>query len=161
MKKLAVIILTVLVSFILGGTIAQASTHHLQLEVDQVLSEHPGGVQTGPGEITWNDGEVILNLQSGHDETELSHDISPFSTVGSCASGYFCGFTSTGLAGSKISFSSCTASNSVSPLGSAVRSVANARNSGTVYAYNGSSAVLSVAANSWNNTSATITRLGC
>lgn len=161
MKKITTLIFTVVLMFALGSTTAQAATDPLQSEINQILSEFPTGVQTGPGEISWNDGEVILNLEREALSTASLVGEGFLATVGSCASGYFCAYTSTGLTGSKISFSSCTGTNSVSPLGSPVRSVANARGSGMVYAYNGISSVLSVSANSWSNTSAAITRLGC
>lgn len=160
MKKIATLATVIALTFMWGGTTAHAQPDQLQREVNQVLAEYPGGVQTGPGEITWDDGAVILTLQAAHRATP-HESTGVLASVGSCASGYFCGYTSTGLSGSKISFSSCTAPNSVAPLGSPVRSVANARSSGTVFAFNGGSPVLSVSANSWANTSATITRLGC
>ncbi|RLP83470.1 hypothetical protein D9V34_05520 [Mycetocola lacteus] len=147
-----------LATLLIGGTTAaQAATpsrsDQVQDRVNQVLVEFPGGVQTGPGEVTWNGGETILNIV-------LEGSLSTFA-VGNCATGSMCAYTSTGGAGSKISFTSCTATNSVAPLGSAVRSVANARSSGTAFGYNGSSPVLVVPAGSQVNTSASITRVGC
>lgn len=81
--------------------------------------------------------------------------------VGSCATDHFCAYTNINLTGAKIIFSNCNATNSVSPLGSKVRSSANARSSGTVYAYNGSTVVASTGAGTYKNTTATVTRLGC
>ena len=152
MKKIATLMLAIVLTLVWGGSAAHAETDLIQKQVERVLVEYPGGTQTGVGEITWNGGEVVLNL---FDESSTR------AAVGSCASGYFCGYTSTGLTGSQISFSSCTAPNQVAPLGSPVRSVANGRGAGNVFAFNGGSPVLSVSANSWSNTSATITRLGC
>lgn len=134
---------------------AQASSDDLQERVDQVLAAYPGGEQTGPGEITWDDGAVVLTLLPGTADSALARG------VGSCADGTFCAFSGSSLSGARISFTSCSGANSVAPLGSPVRSIANARSSGVVVAYNGSSAVASVGAGAWTNTSATITRLGC
>lgn len=123
----------------------------MQDRVDEVLAAYPGGTQVGEGEISWNDGEVVLTLAQG----------GSFRAVGSCSTGSFCAYTGTALSGARISFTNCTGANSVSPLGSPVRSFANARSSGTVYAYNGSTSAASTAAGTYKNTTDTVTRLGC
>lgn len=123
----------------------------MQDRVDQVLAEYPGGTQTGEGEISWNDGEIILTLTEGISSR----------AVGSCSTGSFCAYTGTALSGARLSFTNCTGTNSVAPLGSPVRSFANARSAGTVSAYNGSTAVASASAGTYKNTTGTITRLGC
>lgn len=135
----------------ISGT-ASATTDQIQLQVDEVLAEFPGGTQTGPGEVSWEDGAVKLNI---------GLSISPRSAVGSCANGSFCAYSSSNLIGSKISFSTCSATNSVAPLKAAVRSIANGRSSGSVYGYNGTTKAYTVAASSYKNTTGTITRLGC
>lgn len=133
-----------------GAPSAYAATDRLQDRVDAVIADFPGGVQTGPGEITWGKGSVTLTLAD-------------FTTsgVGNCATGTFCAYSGSGMTGARIAFTSCTGANAVAPLGSAVRSIANGRSSGTVYAYNGTTAVASASPSSYTNTSATITRLGC
>lgn len=135
---------------ILTPTPADAAGDGMQERIDAVMARYPGGVQTGSGEISWENGEVILTLPGGTAKA-----------VGSCASGSFCAYTGSNLSGARISFTNCAGSNSVAPLGSAVRSFANGRPSGTVYAYNGATAVASTSAGSFQNTTATITRLGC
>ena len=158
MTRILTLTFAVVLTCAWGGAAAHAQPTSLQQEVNQVLAEYPGGVQTGPAEVTWNDGDVILTLRS---EQSSTYGTDASTSVGSCATGYFCGFSSMNLTGSKISFSSCTAPNLVAPLGSPVRSIANARSSGNVLAFNGGSPVLSVSANSFVNTNLTITRLGC
>lgn len=134
-----------------GTQPAMASpTDDLQQQVDSIIARY-GGEQTAKNEITWDGGEAVLTL--------APTGVQPLS-VGSCATGSFCAYSSFSQGGSKLSFTSCTASNSTAPLGQ-VRSVANARSSGSVHAYNGSTSVLTVAAGSYANTGATITRLGC
>ncbi|WP_407647832.1 hypothetical protein [Agromyces hippuratus] len=59
-----------------------------------------------------------------------------------------------------MTFNSC-ATQSVAPLGAAVRSIANARSSVAVRAYNDLGALGSVTANSWANTSWATTKVGC
>jgi len=137
----------------LGVSTPPAEATLLQQQIDHVLLEYPGGVQTGPGEVTWGGGEVVLELE---DPARGPLTVATMA-VGSCATDHFCAYTNINLTGAKITFSNCNATNSVSPLGSKVRSFANARSSGTVYAYNGSTVV----ASTYKNTTATVTRLGC
>lgn len=134
-----------------SGPAASATDDSLQSRIDAVLEEFPGGVQIAPDQVSWESGEVILTLEGA---------ATPFS-VGNCATGAFCAYTGSSLSGTRLQFTNCSGTNSVAPLGAPVRSVANARTSGSVYAYNGSTKVLTVAAASWKNTTATVTRLGC
>jgi hypothetical protein len=136
---------------ILAPAAAHATGDPLQDRVDQVLEDYPGGTQTGAGEISWNDGDIVLTLKEGVSSR----------AVGSCSTGSFCAYTGNTLSGARISFSNCTGTNSVAPLGSPVRSFANARSSGTVGAFNGGTVVDSTAAGTHKNTAATISRLGC
>ena len=136
---------------ILAPTSAHATGDTLQDRVDQVLEDYPGGTQIGAGEISWNGGEIVLTLAGGVS----------LASVGSCATGSFCAYTGTSLSGTRISFTNCTGTNSVAPLGSPVRSFANARSAGTVGAFNGGTVVDSTPAGTYKNTTATITRLGC
>ena len=157
MKRILTLTFAVVLTSAWGGAAAHAQPTSLQQEVNQVLAEYPGGEQTGPAEVTWHDGDVILTLRSAQIST---YGTDASTSVGSCATGYYCGNTTMNHTGSKISFSSCPAPNLVAPLGSPVRSIANARSSGNVLAFNGGSPVLSVSANSFVNTNLTITRLG-
>lgn len=127
-------------------------TNPLQDQVDRILEAHPGGTQIAENQIAWDGGDVVLTIPS--------EDVSGLAAVGSCATGRFCAYSGSNQGGLQLSFSSCTGTNSTAPIG-AVRSVTNARSSGTVSAFNGSSVVLTVGAGSTANTSATITRLGC
>lgn len=125
----------------------------LQQRIDQTLAEYPGGVQTAPNEITWASEEVVLRLEDPAD-TRAS------AAIGNCPSGSHCVFSATDLRGSQLIFNSCT-TQSISPLGSPVRSIANARSSTIVRAYNDIGAVGSVSANSWTNTTWGMTKIGC
>lgn len=160
MKKRLVSALVLAFVLTLGGAaVATATTpNDLQSQVNEVLAQYPGGEQIGPGEISWNDGAMILTLEGA---TAHSGVIGAMAAVGSCASGAFCAYNGTNLSGAKLTFTNCAALNIVSPLGSPVRSVANARSSGNVHGYNGSAITLTVGAQSWANTTATIQRLGC
>lgn len=126
----------------------------LQHRTDAVIEEF-GGTQTGPGEVTWDGGAVVLTLAA--DDARGPGTLA----VGSCPSGSYCAYSLAGYFGSRLTFTTCTTGNSVAPLGSPVRSIANSRTSGTVRAYNSGSLVLTVPANTGVNTIATITTLSC
>ncbi len=153
MKKLARAVVLTFALFLSGiglSSPAVAAEPSVDERVEVVLKQFPGGTRVAVNEVSWDGGNVVLTFASG----------ATTKSVGSCATGKFCAFSAGSLGGSKLTFSSCTATNSTAPLG-VVRSFANARSSGTVYAYNGSTSVASTAASSWTNTTATITRLGC
>lgn len=137
-------------SVLLGAPAALASDASLDERVEQVLRDFPGGVRISENAVAWEDGDIVLTLPTPGARF----------AVGSCETGKFCAYGGANLSGGKLTFSACKASNSTAPLGT-VRSFANARSSGTVYAYNGATSVDWVGAGSWDNTSATITRLGC
>ncbi len=120
----------------LVATPAMAAPSSMQDQVDAVIAEY-GGTQTGPNEITWEDGAVVMTL--------APEGLSSRS-IGSCATGAFCAFSGVSYGGTRLQFSTCPSSNSVASLGT-VRSVANARSSGTVRAYDGSTLVTTLAPN--------------
>ncbi|SIR95899.1 hypothetical protein [Microbacterium sp. RURRCA19A] len=153
MKSIRPIFATVAIAAlsVFASPAAHAADDRLQDRVDHVLAEYPGGTQTGEGQISWNNGEVILTFSGGVSAR----------SVGSCATGSFCAYTGTYQSGARIAFTNCAGTNSVAPLGSPVRSFANARTAGTVYAFNGSTVVASSASGTYKNTTATISRLGC
>jgi len=126
----------------------------MQARVDAVLAEYPGGVQIGPNEVSWESGGVILTLASENGQVGSR-------AVGSCGSGSFCAYTGYSLSGSKLSFTTCT-THSTTVLG-AVRSVANARSSGSIKAKNSSGTVLSTinAGSSVAYAPSNITQLTC
>ena len=130
--------------------ILPASTDPIQAEVDRLLAEFPGGIQTGTGEISWDEGRAVLTLAGAGEPRG----------IGSCSTGWFCAYSDYGLSGTKLAFSSCTATNSLAPIGNAPRSVANATNT-AVRLYSSAGAMQTFAANSSGNTSVTATRLGC
>lgn len=131
---------------------ASAITDPTQTRIDYVLANYPGGVQTEWNEVSWGGGDVVLTVAGSGVQSRAA--------VGTCASGKHCVYSSPGLLGSKLTFSTCS-NQSVSALGGPVKSVANARSSGTVTAKNGSTAVLSVAPGAYKNTSATVTQVSC
>ena len=123
--------------------------------VADVVNEFPGGVEVAPGVIEWEGGAIILTLES---------EVSPRS-IGTCATGQYCAWTSTSYGGTKLAFTSCSVggtSSSLAALGGPARSTANARTTGTVDAVNSGSLVYTMAANTGKpSNSATLTHLVC
>lgn len=117
-----------------GAAPASAASDPLQERVDAVIAEF-GGTQTASNEVSWEDGAVVLTLAS---------DGVALRAVGSCATGAFCAYSGFGYSGNRLTFIGCTTGNSVAALGT-VRSIANARTSGTVRAYDGSALIATLA----------------
>ncbi|MCW5953365.1 MAG: peptidase inhibitor family I36 protein [Propionibacteriaceae bacterium] len=137
-----------------GAGVAHAEDSELQARVDAILAAHPGGVQTAPNEIEWDDGDVTLTL-------DMPGVATPFA-VGSCATDRFCAYGSVNLSGTKLTFSTCDATHSTAALGT-VRSMANARSSGTVQGLSSSGSVLTSlgAGGRVNSAPAGITQVKC
>lgn len=133
-----------------AGTDPPTST--MQERIDEVLAEQPGSTQTSWNEVTWDDGDVTLTL--------AADGISTFA-VGSCATGKFCAYSGTFLSGSRLTFSSC-GTHSTASLGT-VRSIANARSSGSVQGKNSANTTLvTVGAGSSNgSTPIGVTKVSC
>lgn len=125
--------LAALTVLFIGGTPAQAAESDLQKRIDLALAEFPGGVQTSSTTIEWEDGAIELMLSP--------EGITPYA-VGSCATGKYCVFDGTALTGSKLSFTACDTTYSTAALLGSVRSMANARSSGTVKGKNSAGTVL-------------------
>lgn len=66
----------------------------LQQRIDAQLASHPGGVQTGPGEISYQGGSVKLTIPS---------DAAPLP----CASGWYCFYQYKNFEGRRLSFRDC------------------------------------------------------
>ena len=105
-------------------------TLSVQQRIDEAMQARPGGIQFSATEISWDDGAVVLTVDGG---------VGPHA-IGSCATGAFCAWDGANLTGSKLSFTSC-GTHSTAGL-SVVRSIANARSSGSVKAKNASGTVL-------------------
>lgn len=81
-------------------------------------------------------------------------------SVGTCTTGFFCAFNRTGMAGTRLSWGTCT---TVTPTaGFVTASIANARGAGsTVQARYGTTVLASVTSDSWANVGGTVTNLRC
>lgn len=147
-RATALLIIPAVVGLLALGA-APAHADDMQDRIDAVIAEF-GGEQIAYNEVSWNEGAVVLTLEE---------DFSAFA-IGSCADGNFCAYSSSNYLGSRLTFTTCVTDQSTAALGT-VRSVANARSVGTVTAYNGTSPLFSVFANSGTNTTASVTKLSC
>lgn len=82
----------------------------MQQRIDAVLEAHPDGVQIDANEVSFDGGKIVLTL-AATPTSSLSAliGVQPLS-VGSCASGYYCVWSSTNYGGNKLSLSGCLAS---------------------------------------------------
>lgn len=136
--SLALIGLSFLVGALtVGAGPASAASDLLQDRVDAVISEF-GGTQTASNEVSWEGGAVVLTIEDGI--APRAADGIALGAIGNCAAGAFCAYSGFGYSGNKLTFTACTSGNSVAALGT-VRSIANARTSGIVRAYDGSTLV--------------------
>jgi hypothetical protein len=134
MRKTLVVLATVAL-WLLGASPTHADSRPtLDEEIDQVLTQFPGGVRVAANVIEWEGGAVTLTL-------EAPGAFAPMS-VGSCATGSYCAYSGANLSGSKLSFTTCNTTVSTAALGGVVRSIANARSSGSVQARNSSGTTL-------------------
>jgi hypothetical protein len=121
-------------------------------EVAYALEMEPGGYATGEHTAYWPDLSMTL-------ESSQAHAATPRAAVGSCASGSVCAYSGYGLAGSKLSWTTC-GSHPTTAL-SSVKSIANARSSGTLQARNGTTVVASASAGGQANVTQPVTNVYC
>jgi hypothetical protein len=109
----------------------------VQQQIDRALAAEPGGVQTSKYTVEWNGGETIFTVPGG---------LSTMRAVGNCPDGRFCAFLGERYSGAKVESASCGTLN-LGVIGNRPRSIANARDSGVVRAYDGSISRYAIGAN--------------
>lgn len=107
-------------------------------DVEYALALEPGGVATSYGSAVWPALGMRLDVPSD-----------AVRAVGTCATGSVCAYSSSGLGGTKLSWTTC-GSKSTAAI-STVGSIANARTSGTLSARQGTTVRASAGANSQAN----------
>lgn len=120
-------------------------------QVAAMLEEVPGGVVIDATHAVWPELDMELTVRAESGVAARS--------VGSCATGKICAYNATSLGGSALSFGSCGVS--AVPSSFTVKSVANARSTGSVQARNGTTVLKTVYAGSWSNVTGTVTNLRC
>lgn len=111
--------------------------------VAYALSTEPGGIVTGYASAEWPHLGMTLDVAAAN-----SDPVSVFA-VGTCATGSICAYSDGGLAGVKLSWSTC-GSKSTAALAT-VGSIANARSSGTLSAREGTTIRASAGVNTYAN----------
>lgn len=151
---------TVLAAALLGLVIALGAApanaavsddHEVDPLVAAMLDEVPGGVLLDATNAVWPELNMELSVPHGTGVSARS--------VGSCATGKICAYNASSLSGGVLSFSSCGVS--AVPSTFSVKSVANARTSGSVQVRNGTTVLKTVNAGSWSNVTGTVTNLRC
>lgn len=136
---------------VLGGSSpASADSREVAPEIAYALEVEPGGVVIDYWNAAWPELDMTLTVPAA-----LSR-----AAVGNCASGRVCAFNGYGASGAYLSWGSC-GSHSTSALSGSVRSIGNARSSGTLYARNGTTVVASAGASSSANVYGTTTNIYC
>lgn len=150
--RLTMIAVATLVVALLGGNCPATAAEEPEVapEVAYALEAEPGGVVIDYWNAVWPELDMTLTVPSGVARA----------AVGNCASGRICAFNGYGASGAYLSWGSC-GSHATSALSGSVRSIANARSSGTLYARNGTTIVASAGASSSANVYRTTTNVFC
>jgi hypothetical protein len=152
MRSGPLLAITTILLVLAGVTPAHAEASAVQDRIDQVLVDY-GGTQSSWNQVSWDGGAIVLTVVDPTGPQTFS--------IGPCAAGKYCAYSGTSYTGSVLTFSTCTTGNSVAALGQ-VRSIANSRTSGTVRAYNGSTLVATVSANTGKTPiSGTVSTVSC
>jgi len=151
-RTMRVVLLTVaIVGTVLLAGAGAAQADEVDPRISAALAAEPGGVVVDGDTVVWP--ELGMELQLGSALTR---------SVGTCATGSHCAFSGIGLTGSKLSWTTCTSSHSVAALGGIVRSIADARSSGSSSARSSSGGLLATApAGGWANVSGTVSYVSC
>lgn len=159
MKKstgFAAMTIALLLASIVTPSVANASTdvEDVHPEIAAALEQIPGGVVIDANHAYWAEWDMDVRVPSS---SRLM-----LRSVGTCATGKICAYTSAALVNMYISWGTCSASLPI-PNSSQypVRSFANARSSGFAQARNGSTVLATANAGGWANISATPTSIMC
>lgn len=127
-----------------------ASADDLDPRIVAALAAEPGGQVVDDDTVVWPDLGMELQLAPVNSRS-----------VGTCATGMHCAFQGTNMTGSKLSWSTCSASHSAAALPT-VKSIANARSTGSSKARSAAGGVLATAsAGGWANVSGTVSYVSC
>lgn len=150
MKTKFTLLTAVTLAFVaIAAPAAQASTFTPDSQIQYALEHEPGGYATSAHSAYWPETGMTMTSGLG---------ISTFA-VGSCATGAICAYSGYSLTGSKLSWTACaTFSTSALPM---VRSIANARSSGTLRARNVTTVVATTGPGGQANVSTTVTNVQC
>jgi hypothetical protein len=154
-RMLGICIVTV--ALVLAAPLAgSADERAVHPDVAYALAAEPGGVVLSYTAAEWPDLGMRI------DAATSASGVGP-QAVGTCATGSICAYSSTGISGTKLSWTTC-GSKSTAALAQ-VGSIANARSSGTLQARQGTTVRASASANAYANVAvayqASITNVFC
>ncbi|KAB1887972.1 hypothetical protein F6W70_09530 [Microbacterium maritypicum] len=148
--------IAVLLAAMVAPPMASASTDVADLHPDiaQALEEIPGGVAVDATHAYWAEWDMDLRVLGSAGLAARS--------VGSCATGKICAYTSASLVNMYVSWGACSTSLPV-PNSSqyAMRSLANARSTGYAQARNGTTVLATANAGGWTNVAGTPNSIRC
>ncbi len=149
-KKILLAVAALGVAVVTAGAASPAAGSSVDLRVLEAVQNVPGGVIVDAHTATWPDLSMTLTVP----------DALPQSSIGTCPNGSVCVFSGTSLTGARLSWTSC-GTFSTAALGSAVRSLADARSTGHADARDGTTVLATAYAQSWNNVSGTADNVAC
>lgn len=126
---------------------SEVAAASMQNHIDEVIEEY-GGMQTAWNEVSWDEGNLILTINS-----TLTDPV--------CGSGRYCVYSRTSYKGFQLSFSTCPATNTSFDAIGPVRSIKNNRTSGIVRAYSGSTLKSTISAGNGSANVSGITKVTC
>lgn len=142
-------------AFVLGSAPVAASASSPLDDADpaivEMLEAVPGGVLIDSHHAVWPDLDMEMTVPT-------SSGLSARAVEG-CATGRICAFNAFFADGNFLSFSTCAVHTIPSTF--SVKSVANARSSGTAQARNGTTVLTTISAGTWKNTSGTVSNIRC
>lgn len=157
MKRAALAVFALSVALVLGASPAHADTAQPEVapEIASALERVPGGVVIDYWTAEWPAQEMRLEVPN----MSNARSSAAARAVGTCATGRICAFGGYATAGAKLSWTGC-GPYSTSAIGT-VRSIANARSSGTMYARNGAAVTAYTGAGTWTNVFRPVSTVKC
>lgn len=120
-------------------------------QIAEMLDAVPGGILIDSNHAVWPELDMEMTVPRASDVAARA--------VGGCATGKICAFNAYFADGSALSFGTCGI-HSI-PSNFTVKSVANARSSGTAQPRNGTTVLATISAGTYQNTSGTVTNIRC
>lgn len=117
-------------------------------QIVEMLDAVPGGILIDSTHAVWPELDMEMTVQSGTARA-----------VEGCSTGKICAFNAYFADGNFLSFGTCGIHSIPSVF--SVKSVANARSSGTAPARNGTTVPKTISAGTFQNTSGTVTNIRC
>jgi len=142
--------LALLVATLLLAAPSAAHADSVDPQIAAALAAVPGGQVIDDRTAVWPDLSMTMTVP----DPRLRE------AIGSCANGSVCAFSGASLTGSKLSWTTCSTF-STTALGVPVRSIADARSTGSLQARNGTTVVATALAQNWASVTGTTDNVKC